>query len=347
MQAFQVAPRRTIILAICIVTIFIVLLRFYGDVPYEYYRSYGPAEPIGNVELSNDTPQEQYFKFMPEWDFKVPSSAKGYARIPKNKDVIVLTASDGGGHNSAIPNILERVLEDRRSYCERHGFRNLWLNTSRYDIGQAHRTWSKIPAVAEAFYLHPSVEWVWLIDTDIIIMTPETSIVDAIIAPTAIKSGIMRDTPILDGMLQDHETNINTPSYSRVEDMDILVTQDHQSVNTGSIFFRRTAFTRWLLEIMTDYTMLMGNEHVGAEQDALKHLMLEHPMVRNHVGIYPQPKFNAYAEGGREMGYRDGDLVVHFAGCWVRGMCKQWFEEFWAKRDSKEPWMPAEEKGGR
>lgn len=50
-----------------------------------------------------------------------------------------MTASDGGGHNSAIPNILERVLDDRAKYCERHGYINLWLNTSRYDIGAAHR----------------------------------------------------------------------------------------------------------------------------------------------------------------------------------------------------------------
>ena len=53
--------------------------------------------------------------------------------------MVVLTASDGGGHNSAIPNVLERVLADRQQYCDRHGYTNLWLNTSRYDIGEAHR----------------------------------------------------------------------------------------------------------------------------------------------------------------------------------------------------------------
>ncbi|KAF2476633.1 uncharacterized protein BDR25DRAFT_322036 [Lindgomyces ingoldianus] len=343
MQAFQVAPRRSIILAISIVTLFVVLFKFYGDVPYEYYRNYGPAEPMAPIEVNNDKPQPGYFKSQPEWDFSVPPTAKGwngYARVPKDRDVIVLTASDGGGHNSAIPNVLERVLDDRQKYCDRHGFTNLWLNTSRYDIGEAHRTWSKIPAVAEAFSLHPTAEWVWLIDTDIIIMSPDTSIVDAIIAPNAIESGLMRGTPILDGQLKDHPTNISTPSDFRVEDIDILITQDHQSVNTGSVFFRRTAFTRWILEMMTDYTMLMGKEHVGAEQDALKHLMLEHQLVRNHVGIYPQRKFNAYVQGGNTMGYRDGDLMVHFAGCWVGGKCKDWFEEFWGKKGSKEVWRP-------
>lgn len=194
------------------------------------------------------------------------------------------------------------------------------------------QTWSKIPAVAEAFFLQPTAEWVWLIDTDIIIMTPDVDLVDDIVAPEAIEKGLMRDTPILSGMINVSPTNISTPAEFRVEDIDILITQDHQSVNTGSTFFRRTAFTRFILEMMMDYTMLMGKEHPGAEQDALKHLMLEHPLVRQHVGIYPQRKFNAYVEGGDNMGYRDGDLLVHLAGCWVKDKCRENFDQFWEHR---------------
>ncbi len=119
----------------------IVLFRFYGDVPVDYYRNYGPGDAIVPVATQNDKPQPGYFKGQPEWDWKVPDYAgwKGYARNPRNRDIVVLTASDGGGHNSAIPNVLERVLDDREKYCERHGYTNLWLNTSRYDIGDAHR----------------------------------------------------------------------------------------------------------------------------------------------------------------------------------------------------------------
>ncbi|ORY03487.1 galactosyl transferase GMA12/MNN10 family-domain-containing protein [Clohesyomyces aquaticus] len=345
----QVAHRRPIILAISLITIFIIIFRYCTDVPYSYYQNYGAGdEAISSPTklkplIVNDKPQQGYFKSQPEWDFSVPPRGwKGYARVPRNWDVVVLTASDGGGHNSAIPNVLERVLDDRQNYCDRHGFTNLWLNTSRYDIGQAHRTWSKIPAVAEAFSLYPTAEWVWLLDTDIILMAPSTSIITDILAPAAIAKGLMRSTPILDGMLSEHRTNISTPSTFAVHDIDILITQDHQSVNTGSVFFRRTAFTRWILEMMTDYSMLMGNDHPGAEQDALKHLMLEHPLVRKHVGVYPQRKFNAYVEGGKEMGYRDGDLLVHMAGCWVGERCKDWFEEFWGRKGKSEVWKPEE-----
>ncbi|KAL6703701.1 hypothetical protein ACN47E_009395 [Coniothyrium glycines] len=360
MQCVQSLPRKPILIALALLTLCAVLSRLYYadlDVPLDYSRNHAPAPtptptptptpaPTETTPLpvvaANDTPQPGYFKAQPEWDWDVPGYASdfnGYARRPDNQNIVLLTASDGGGHNSAIPNVLARVLGDRAKYCEQHGYTNLWLNTSRYDVGDAHRTWSKIPAIAEAFHLHPNAEWVWLLDTDVILMNPAYDLVDEILAPAAIQRGVMRDAPILDGQPDTNPTNINTPADVHVEHIDILITQDHQSINTGSVFFRRSAFTRYILEMMADSTLLMGHEHVNAEQDALKHLMLEHRLVRDHVGIYPQRKFNAYVEGGNNMGYRDGDLLVHFAGCWVTNMCGNWFEEFWEKRGTV-GWRP-------
>jgi hypothetical protein len=128
-------------LAISAVTILVILFKFFGDVPMDYVRNYNPAEPVA-VKAPTDAPQPGYFKVQPEWDFSIPPRAKGwkgYAKKPRPQDVVVLTASDGGGHNSAIPDVLGRVLDDRQKYCDKHGYKNLWLNTSRYDIGEAHR----------------------------------------------------------------------------------------------------------------------------------------------------------------------------------------------------------------
>ncbi|ENI09901.1 glycosyltransferase family 34 protein [Bipolaris maydis ATCC 48331] len=311
----------------------IVPLSYRHAIPIERYREYVTGDTVVEVKPNNERPQTQYFKLEPEWNWDVPdyaSSLHGFKREPKPENIIVLTASDGGGHNNAIPNLLERVLENREEYCGRHGYTNLWLNTSRYDIGDSHRVWAKIPALAEAFYLYPKAEWVWLMDADMIIMSPSVPLIANILSPSAIEKGIMHNTMLLNG--KGPQTNIYTPTHYRVEDVDILITQDHQFVNAGSIFFRRSAFTRIFLEMMTDRTMLMGKEHALAEQDAIKHLMVEHELVRKHVGVFPQRRFNAYANGGPHMMWDDGDLAVHFAGCWVHHDCKEWFEEYWVKR---------------
>ncbi|KAI8938719.1 hypothetical protein NX059_004587 [Plenodomus lindquistii] len=341
MQILQSIPRKSVILIFSLFTLAILLFHFYADVPISYYRAHAPGfaptspSPTPKIETQNDVPQPGFFKHQPEWDWEVPDYSngwKGFSRVPQPSDVVLLTASDGGGHNSAIPNVLERVLGDREDYCKRHGYTNLWLNTSRYDIGDAHRTWSKIPAVAEAFHRLPNAEWILLLDTDIILMTPSTDLITSILSPTAISTGILRNASILEGEIKKHTPRTRTPSSPRPENMDILITQDHLGVNTGAVFFRRSAFTRMLLEIMTDYSLFMGREHEGAEQDSLRHLMVEHELVRNHVGVFPQRRFNAYVLGGDNMGYRDGDFLVHLAGCWVKGVCVERFEEFWGMR---------------
>lgn len=34
------------------------------------------------------------------------------------------------------------------------------------------------------------------------------------------------------------------------------------------------------------------------------------------------------------MKWQPGDLIVHFAGCWVGNNCQERWQEFWSKRGS-------------
>jgi hypothetical protein len=119
---------RSIVLAITGITIFIIIFEFFGKISIEHYHVYGPGETMFPVMVDNERPQPGYFKAQPEWNFSVPASArgwKGYAKTPQNQDIVVLTASDGGGHNSAIPNLLDQVLKNRQAYADKHGYTNL------------------------------------------------------------------------------------------------------------------------------------------------------------------------------------------------------------------------------
>lgn len=181
-----------------------------------------------------------------------------------------------------------------------------------------------------------------MIDTDIILMNLEKSLVSDILSPSAIEQNMLRNEPLLNGTRGKNPPPTHTPQDYRIQDIDIILTQDHQSINMGSAFFRRSAFTRMFLEMMTDREYAMGDGHIGYEQDAVRHLIFEHPLVRQHVAVYPQRKFNSYVEGSSSMKYHDGDLLVHFAGCWVGHTCKTWWDLFWPKRGSHEVWRPEE-----
>ena len=76
----------------------------------------------------------------------------------------------------------------------------------------------------------------------------------------------------------------------------------------------------------------------GQEQDALLKMVINHKSVRDHVGYVNQRVINAYPVGGDNMGWYTGDLVVHFAGCWVEHKCAAQFEDFWKRRKTVEQW---------
>lgn len=71
------------------------------------------------------------------------------------------------------------------------------------------------------------------------------------------------------------------------------------------------------------------------EQDGLTHLILAHPHVAKHIGIVPQSMINVYPAD-----FKDGDFLVHFAGCRNSGKdCDKMFVDFWNRRT---PIGPAE-----
>jgi hypothetical protein len=59
------------------------------------------------------------------------------------------------------------------------------------------------------------------------------------------------------------------------------------------------------------------------EQDALTYLLLNHPTLRRRTGFVHQSLINAFSEGRLFQKYEEGDLLVHFAGCWYGNCCQQ------------------------
>lgn len=61
--------------------------------------------------------------------------------------------------------------------------------------------------------------------------------------------------------------------------------------------------------------------------------MKEHPTVLDHVALVSQREINAYpVEGVPDMGWEEGDLAVHLAGCWVTNVCNDQWKEYMARR---------------
>jgi hypothetical protein len=194
------------------------------------------------------------------------------------------------------------------------GYDFKWANFSEYRVGIAHPVWSKVPALKDAFNKHPQAKWIWWLDLDAIIMTPEVSLTTHLLSPAALYSKLRKGEayhlhgPENPGIYHTAET----PDPNQIN---MLISGDHNGINAGSFFLRRSAWTDMFLDLWLD-PYYVERDVPGQEQDAIIHMMEHHAFVREHVGIVPQRALNAYSEGGEDMKWQPKDLVVHFAGCW-------------------------------
>ncbi|MCJ1388197.1 hypothetical protein MMC18_001042 [Xylographa bjoerkii] len=280
-------------------------------------------------------------------------------------DIVVILASNDGGSIGKLPDFKEKVFRNRASYAHRHGYDFLWANISAFPVAGAPTPhWSKIPILRAAFAAYPSATWLWWLDLDALIMTPSVPLHE-LLAPTTLPSLLLPAGTPIRGIVGPTEYNVSFPTrrISGWEDtrtldasaLQMLVTQDEMfGVNTGSFVLRRGSWAAWVLEMWTDGTFV-GEDWVFKEQDALLHLMLQHAVVRDAVGVVRQRVLNAYPtdreerepgiEGpgwlrgkteaeARGMMWRTGDLAVHLAGCGtIEGSCDELWAEKWAQRE--------------
>lgn len=245
---------------------------------------------------------------------------------PPSNQIILLTAADGEGHNHDIENLLELAAGNRRAYCEHHGYIYSFINIGKYDLGDIAPVWKKLPAIVEAFNDHPDAQWLFWLDLDAIIMTPEQDLQSLILSRDGMRKHFHLGAELHNG----GEGNF-WPHEPDFENIDFIIAQDHNGINAGSFLLRRTQFTQMLLDMWAD-PFFMHASFMQKEQDALIHLLKHHKTIREHTGIAKQRAINAFVEGPSWMMWEDGDLLVHLAGCWVQDLCASRWAEWWNKR---------------
>jgi hypothetical protein len=273
---------------------------------------------VAIIILIGHTLVSQQPAILPQWKFEekleVPSLG--------TNEVVLVVGTDGKSHR--IQNMEEMVRENRHQYAAMHGiefsivsnvgYELFWANFSEYRIGDVHPVWSKVPVLADTFVKYPNAKWVWWLDIDAIIMSPEFSL-QRILDPVNMYEILRKGE---DYHLKGQGNNggiFELPETPVPEEINLLISGDHNGINAGSFFLRRSAWTEIFLDLWLD-PFYVAQTWPGKEQDAIIHMIRNHKFIREHVGILPQRSINAYCEGDENMRWHKGDLVVHFAGCW-------------------------------
>ncbi|KAF3938191.1 hypothetical protein ABW19_dt0202350 [Dactylella cylindrospora] len=294
-------------------------------------------EPVKSDEKKKDKdPDEEKKKGKipiprPQWTFDVKDDVYFDPAGPRPDQVVLLMASDGKGHNGGIEHLLEMATQNRQEYANFHGYQFNFINISKYDLRGAHPVWAKIPALIDTFIQYPDAQWVWWLDLDAIIMNPDIDLNSHILSHTAMRTKFEAGVEFLKS--ESKHTGHFMSKDADPKDIEIIIGQDHNGLNAGSFFLRRSKFTKMLMDWWEE-PFYVFNGWPGKEQDALLHMVQHHRQVRERVALVPQRVLNGFPVGWEHMGWHKDDLVVHLAGCWVENACNQRWKDFWGRRTS-------------
>jgi hypothetical protein len=177
------------------------------------------------------------------------------------------------------------AIENRRQYCQRHGYRFIWKVPIATDRPAC---WAKIPAILHAFDTYPWVLWA---DSDTLVFDHSQSIEDLFDAD-------------YDLIVQSHE------HYFRLIGMPTARGLERMPINTGVFLIRASEWSRHFLQSAYNRAeyVFQGDIWNGiGEQEAMIALLRETPEDQRRIkyvdGLQNHPRF-----------YKPGDRFVHFYG---------------------------------
>lgn len=240
-------------------------------------------------------------------NIKIPLATHIKTNIFKKRKIgIVLLYGDYNNDKSWNDELMQRVIENRKLYSDRHGYDI--INSNSLIDKRRPVAWSKLLAIEDALKT-THYDYVIYMDMDAVIMDLSKPI--------------------------DYYIDISTKS-------DIIMTSDWNGPNTGVFIVKYSKWSLWFLRKAweQDY-MVQKKSPEGVsypfeyEQRAIHFLMnsdiwKERGLAKyrgnsteicQHIYILPQCAFNSYSihpfstKGDRQTSsYIDGDFVIHFAG---------------------------------
>ncbi|KAJ5953610.1 hypothetical protein N7454_000506 [Penicillium verhagenii] len=211
-----------------------------------------------------------------------------------------------------IPHIKDMIYENRKTYAEKHGLAFMWANMTSYNFPDGTPIyWNKIPILKEAFVRYPDAEWIWWMDTDIIIMNMSLSIYDHVLS----SEGMARNILLNETMHGPGggEIGHSTPLTYKHDDINFVISQDNWGMVVGNFLMRRGIWNAWA------------------------HMWKYHKKVKDHAVCMKKRSMDAYPEynflGDH---WKPGDHVIHFAGCGGGSSCESEWNKYWNLREKVE-----------
>lgn len=189
-----------------------------------------------------------------------------------------------------------KVLENKRAYCDRHGYRFSYRRGIYPHAADRHPSWHRIPLIL-ALFEQQDVEWVFWSDIDSIIMRMDVR---------------------LEWLIGEHD------------DRDLIIPNQGAGLHLGEpvenclcfgqFFLRNTEWSRQFLQELWEFPGKSGYKRFlveeSWEQEAVNYIYNNNLLAFDqHSLVVSNRRFNSFYHTQ----YLPGDFLIHFAGEAARG----------------------------
>lgn len=121
-----------------------------------------------------------------------------------------------------------------RADCATIGYEFIWENLSKYEPEYSKDAcWAKIAALQHSFEAYPDAEWLWMLDSDAIILNSSIDLYDHLLSPEAIKREVKPEFGIQipgGAKIEAQKKTVFTPKVVIPEEVYLILAADGNGI---------------------------------------------------------------------------------------------------------------------
>lgn len=236
---------------------------------------------------------------------------------------------------------LTKVVQNRVNYCQnqKYGLYVRWIQEflPLLQVGDKndYKKLAKLYLLRSAMYAFPNAKYFWYLDENSLIMNYDIDLNRYLLNLDVLDPILLKDQPLIppNGI-------IRTFKNQKPTDVDIIITQLDQDLNTDSFILKNSFTSKSLLEFWTDNLFRKYHNFPKTIESSLLHILQWHPIFLAKTGIVPTrtiASFYSALDSAEQdlIHYSDGDFVVNLRDCEKRGSCAKEIELHWNKLEGK------------
>lgn len=242
----------------------------------------------------------------------------------QSPEVVIVTGLDLYKNK---PDFITKIIHNRVDYSTSHKGYGVYIRYSQEFLPNLKEfnndlKWGKLFIIREAMMAFPNAKYFWYLDESSIILQKNIDLRKHVLKTESLEPIILRDQPISlnNGVIKTYKRN-------KAEDIEFIISQDSEKLNTDSFIIKNSPTSKGLIEFWMNSLFRRYINFNNDDTKALSHILQWHPILLSKTAIVPNRSILSLHYDKHD--YQHGDFVVNIKGCEERGNCYKLLKDYW------------------